>query len=172
MNLTLYREEFAKATLGSLFIDGHFACHTLEPQAIDWEKQKKEYGHTAIPEGTYNITFSPSAKFGKLMPYLVNVPHFSGIMIHPGNFLADTQGCILVGWRFYKMVFGVYESNKTFSALLKVLNEMRIYGPDAISLKVTSAKPPQTYDVHPKFQVMYQTFVDIRYGKKKKNPPM
>ena len=42
MKLTLYREEFAKATMGSLFIDGQFACHTLEPQVIDWEKEKKK----------------------------------------------------------------------------------------------------------------------------------
>ena len=74
-----------------------YICDTLEPHAIDWSKEKKVKGRTAIPCGQYKIEYKRSPKFGRRMPYLVDVPHFQGIMIHSGNYPKDTQGCILVG---------------------------------------------------------------------------
>lgn len=74
-----------------------YLCDTLEPHAIDWSKDIKLKGKTAIPEGTYNIVFRPSRRFGKMMQYFLGVPEFSGVMIHAGNLPDDTQGCILVG---------------------------------------------------------------------------
>ena len=74
-------------------------CDTMEPRRRDLSREKKVKGSTAIPSGTYEIKFSPSAKFNRMMPYLVNVPLFEGIMFHPGNTLKDTAGCILVGER-------------------------------------------------------------------------
>ena len=41
MELILYRDEFSKVTIGSLYADGQFCCHTLEPHAIDWAREKK-----------------------------------------------------------------------------------------------------------------------------------
>lgn len=41
------------------------------------------------------ITYSP--KFKDWLPLLLGVLNFSGIRIHAGNTVKDTQGCILVG---------------------------------------------------------------------------
>ena len=94
-------------------------CDTLEPQWRDLKTQQKVKGQTAIPEGEYKIVMAPSAKFGKNMPYLLDVPQFEGIMIHPGNTVDDTKGCILVG---VKSGTGLLVSRATFEKIMKILN--------------------------------------------------
>ena len=94
-------------------------CDTLEPQWRDLKKEKKVRGKTAIPEGKYKIVMSPSAKFHRNMPYLKDVPQFEGIMIHPGNTVKDTMGCILVG---VKSGTGLLVSRATFEKIMKILN--------------------------------------------------
>lgn len=81
------------ATLGELYINNHFFCFTLEDKVRD-EKIKHE---TAIPAGKYEVVINFSERFKVLMPLLLNVPNYVGIRIHPGNSIADTSGCILVG---------------------------------------------------------------------------
>ena len=99
MKLVLVRKTFLKdRTLGELYIEGtEYFCDTLEPHCIDWSKEKKVNGKTAIPEGRYKVKVGWSPKAGKNVPWLQKVPHFNGIQIHVGNFPKDTRGCILVG---------------------------------------------------------------------------
>ena len=80
-------------TIGSLFIDGEFFSNTLE----DAVRDRKIKHETAIPAGTYEVKLTLSARFGKILPILLNVPNFEGIRIHAGNTISDTSGCILVG---------------------------------------------------------------------------
>lgn len=85
-------------TIGHLYVAGDFYCSTLEPPVRDYEHgEKKVYGNSAIPKGKYAIKFSYSPSFRCEMPYLCSVPDFTGIMIHTGNTVKDTKGCILVG---------------------------------------------------------------------------
>lgn len=91
-------------TIGKLYIDGVYFCDTLEDTdrlnkgmtAAELAAQKIP-GQTAIPEGTYKVIVNTSPKFKRLLPRLVNVPGYEGVLIHRGNTPADTAGCILVG---------------------------------------------------------------------------
>jgi hypothetical protein len=101
MILTLYRYKSDKtATLGKLGIDGKFFCYTLE----DEFRTVKVFGETRIPAGTYNVLWTPSARFGREMLLIDMVPGFSGIRIHAGNTEKDTSGCILVGQEVVDMM--------------------------------------------------------------------
>jgi len=113
MNLLLNRETFTdKSTIGSLLIDGHFFCYTLEDVVRGGNKIP---GKTAIPYGTYKIIINMSNRFKQLMPQLLDVPKFEGIRIHSGNTAEDTEGCILVG--FKKGIDIVTESRLAFKCL-------------------------------------------------------
>lgn len=54
--------------------------------------------HPCIDAGIYKLTLNVrSPKFKRYLPRLLNVPFRSGILIHEGNSVSDTSGCILVG---------------------------------------------------------------------------
>ena len=106
MVLTLIRDiRTENSTTGKLFVDGSFYCFTLEDtdrglksdMQLAELQQRKLYGKTCIPEGTYEVTHSFSGIFQKEMPLLVGVPDYDQVRIHPGNTEKDTLGCILVG---------------------------------------------------------------------------
>ena len=126
-----------KYTIGNLYVDGKFFCNTLEDKdrglnsqmSLEEIKNKKVYGETAIPTGTYKIDMNAvSSSFknrawakpynGKI-PRLLNVLGYSGVLIHPGNDQSDTLGCILVGRN--TQVGKVLDSQNTFHSLMKML---------------------------------------------------
>jgi hypothetical protein len=84
-----------KSTIGDLYIDEKYHCHTLED--VVRARNVKVYGETAIPSGRYEIIMNFSNKFQKIMPLILDVPQFEGVRIHKGNTAEDTLGCILVG---------------------------------------------------------------------------
>ena len=101
-------------TIGRLYVDGVYFCDVLEDKVRDLNKngrfdgsEVKVKGRTAIPYGLYEIdmrTVSPKFRarqwavpYGGIVPRLLNVPGFEGVLIHPGNTAADTEGCLLVG---------------------------------------------------------------------------
>jgi Family of unknown function (DUF5675) len=111
------------ATLGELFINGKRFSYTLED--VIRAKGVKVAGATAIPAGTYRMTLSISQRFGKLMPYVHDVPGFEGIRIHGGNSHKDTLGCILVGHHVKQNQQEIYSSRpgQTFEDLMRILVE-------------------------------------------------
>jgi len=97
MQIQVTRQTFTDdSTEGVLTVDGVFECYTLEPTTRP-DESEKVFGKTAIPLGIYPVSISYSGHFQRDMPLVNNVPNFSEIRIHPGNFPANTEGCCLVG---------------------------------------------------------------------------
>lgn len=128
-------------TIGNLYINGDKFCDTLEDvdrgitstMSMDEIKELKKKTITAIPTGKYAVTLhiqSPKFKHYKqyefcdgYLPRLVGVPGFDGILIHIGNYLADTDGCLLVGQNTKKgMVTNSTNTFKELYARLKAAN--------------------------------------------------
>jgi hypothetical protein len=93
-NLDLYRQGVSSVepTVGELQVEGVHFCWTLE---LPWLNNLA--GKSCIPTGTYRVEFVLSTRFKRDMPRLLDVPDRAGILIHPGNVEADTEGCILLG---------------------------------------------------------------------------
>lgn len=117
-------------TIGLLLVDGRFDCYTLEDAL---RLGPKVPGATAIPPGTYQVVITPSARFGRDLPLLVNVPGFTGIRIHAGNTDADTDGCLLVGMG--RTADAVTESRSALALLQKQIADALARG-DVVSIAV------------------------------------
>lgn len=78
-------------THGALYFDGKLICYTLERPWL--ENQSKV---SCIPTGTYECEPHNGAHF-KNVWHVKDVPDREAILIHCGNTIADTEGCILVG---------------------------------------------------------------------------
>lgn len=100
-----------KYTIGKLYLNDTYLCDTLEPP--------KYVNHPCIDKGAYRIGYQYSNKFGRNMPFLLSVNGRVGIMIHPGNYPKDTQGCILVGRNLQKG--SVSNSKKTFDNVNSII---------------------------------------------------
>lgn len=109
MKITIERTwKKADYTIGRLYVNGYPFCDTLEPvdrglrqtMSADYIlKVKKLFkaGKTAIPAGRYAVRNIWSPRLKKVLPRLLDVPAFDGILIHQGNTVKNTAGCILVG---------------------------------------------------------------------------
>ena len=131
-NLKLLRDTYTdKTTIGKLYLNDVFICDTLEDVCRDLNKdgdlddkgETKVYGETAIPSGTYKMIINMSPRFKKLLPRLIDVKGYDGVLIHMGNFAKDTHGCILVGTRGVNVLQG----GTSMKALAKLMTELTKY---------------------------------------------
>ena len=121
-------------TIGVISVDGKRFSETCEDKdrgltsdmPVDVIRHSKVYGLTAIPCGRYRIdmnTVSPkfkerrwAKKYGGIVPRLVAVPCWSGVLIHPFNYASQSQGCIAVGEN--KVKGGVVKAEEYFCKLM------------------------------------------------------
>lgn len=117
MNLRLERLILDdKATIGSLYCDDVFICHTLEDPA----RKVKLYGQTCIPSGIYNVDYTWSGRFARLLPLLGDVPLFFAVRIHGGNTTENTEGCILAVTNYERTPNGIWFGSESQKALARV----------------------------------------------------
>lgn len=146
MRILLQRHALkAGYTIGRMEINGRYFCDTLEDtdrglresMTEDEIAALKVKGATAIPTGTYRIDMQTrSPRFGRVLPRLVSVKGYAGVLIHSGNTADDTEGCILVGLnRERGKLIG---SRLKLGRLLVLLREAQAEG-EEIELTITRA---------------------------------
>lgn len=91
MNLLLRRDEDdGRCTVGTLWV-GKKKYRTIEPPWLNNERNV-----SCIPQGGYKLKHRKSAAKGAHL-HVLGVPGRKLILIHTGNFVSQTEGCILPG---------------------------------------------------------------------------
>ena len=127
-SLKLIRDTFTdNTTIGKLYVDGAYFCEILEDKdrglhqmfTTEHNKRLKQAKITAIPYGKYKgiVNMSPSKK--RILPRLLGVEAYEGVLIHKGNKAADTDACLIVGTT--RGVDAVYQSTVKEDELLKIM---------------------------------------------------
>ena len=114
-------------TIGSLFINDVFFCYTLEDKdrglkqtdTLLFIQAKKIFGVTAIPLGNYELIVNLSPKFKRMLPRILNIKGFDGVLMHRGNSADHSLGCILVGYQ--KGDNAIFDSTKAENDLVNLL---------------------------------------------------
>lgn len=133
--LTRQRVAGSPCCLGRLSLNGHVLCDTLEPPShglasstdLKTIRDIKRLGRSAIPVGVYRLVLAWSPRFSPrpfykaygrgLVPRLLNVSGFDGVLLHCGNTVVDTCGCVIVGRRADAST--LVESQKTYDRLMR-----------------------------------------------------
>lgn len=138
--ITLERAYLPSCTLGTMRVAGVFQCVTIEPPWLNNERNI-----SCIPEGTYTLRkrVSPIVQRTTRGEYsegweVTNVTGRSFIMLHVGNWVKNTDGCILPGKNFAFTPgdgFMVSNSRLAFDELMKAMEDQ-----DEWILKITTKR--------------------------------
>lgn len=124
---TLQRFLHSDVTFGKLIFDNgaHPEIYTLE---LPFKNNAPII--SCIPQGLYNVTKHNSKTHPDTWEVL-NVPGREDILIHNGNYLKDTLGCVLVG-------FGINEATPMITRSNECIEFLRGYlGKQNFSLEIT-----------------------------------
>lgn len=92
----LLRDEVRDDSVRGILAAGGAFFHVIERP---WQNNKRN--ESCIPAGEYHTTFLPRSASGKYRQvyHLQSVPGRSGILIHNGNVVAHSRGCLIIGLR-------------------------------------------------------------------------
>lgn len=117
-------------TLGQLIIfDGLIQVFSGVTLELPWKNNQVKV--SCIPSGKYLVSPRVSEKFGNHY-ILQNVPQRDLILIHSGNKISDTEGCILVGRDFSFSRASDLTIINSRAALVSILKSC----PDGFSLEI------------------------------------
>lgn len=117
--------------IGRVYINGEYFCFSIE----DATRTTKIKGETCIPPGVYPLATRFSPRFSKEykhdMIWVQNVPGFEFILIHWGNTISDTEGCLIIGDKIgvVKQKDAVLNSRATYLKFYdRVINQIKAGG--------------------------------------------
>lgn len=95
MNAFLFRQAYPSHVAGTLVV-GEQLLYTIERPWLD-----NRSNISCIPAGKYLVKFMARSASGKYRNvwHLQNVPGRSGILIHNGNLVSHSRGCLILGSR-------------------------------------------------------------------------
>ena len=134
VNLKRDRYDGKGGVIGTLSYKDKFVAYTLE---LEWDNNKRR--RSCIPKGEYLLKFKDYGGYYERykrkfddhdagMIEITGVDGRSDILIHIGNTVADTLGCVLVGQNVDSRKSIVYDSRRSYSLdvyplLAKLLKE-------------------------------------------------
>lgn len=125
------RKYYADFTFSKIYINGKFFCYCLEDVARPINV--KVYSKTCIPEGVYDIAVTFSNRFQRDTIQLHNTQdmaverngiRFTGIRVHGGNDVDDTEGCPLTAYHGDEALGKVW--GRADKDLLKKVKELQL----------------------------------------------
>lgn len=134
MNILVTRDISTPRSLTSKVTTDGFSCFGLEPAWDETGKIKPR----AVPPLTFDVKIQFSPKHGRRVPVLQNVPDFTMVEIHWGNFEfthedadghwhpPDSEACLVVGAQ--RGTDEVLVSKPTFDRLFALLDEAEVRG--------------------------------------------
>lgn len=117
MEIVLTRVYKSGGTNGTLTLNGHFVCFTIE---LPWKENQKNI--SCIPEGKYELKARYSPKFLNHLQ-VVDVYNRNLILIHPANkALTELHGCIAPVKQLTGIGKGIY-SRLAMEKLLSIFHQ-------------------------------------------------
>ena len=114
-----------EGTFGVLIVEGKPLCVTCEDP---WNDNKK--GESCVPTGLYECVRHNGTRYRNVWE-VTHVPGRSAILIHSGNTIRDTRGCILVGYGF-----GRIDKLPAVTESISALQTLRSRLPETFMLKI------------------------------------